>query len=199
MTGVIPLPPVRWFHERMKATEILVHEHELILRGVAVLERLARRANAGQDVPAGDARSLIEFIRTFADGCHHAKEEGVLFPAMIAAGIPAQGGPVAVMLGEHDQGRAAVKAMDSAVAGFGADPGAPVAFASAAFAYSTLLTNHIFKENNVLFRMADQVIPASQDAAMVAAYAEHEAKVTGPGEHERFHAMIDALERAYPG
>jgi len=182
----------------MQATEILMQEHELILRGVAVLERMARRANAGQDVPAGDARSIIEFIRKFADGCHHAKEEGVLFPAMIAAGIPAQGGPVAVMLGEHDQGRAAVKAMDEAVAGFGRNPAASAAFASAAFAYATLLTNHISKENNVLFRMAAQIIPASKDAEMVAAYAEHEARVTGPGEHERFHAMIDALEQAYP-
>jgi hemerythrin-like domain-containing protein len=183
----------------MKATEILIREHELILRGVAVLERMARRANAGQDVPAGDALSIIEFIRKFADGCHHAKEEGVLFPAMIAAGIPEQGGPVGVMLAEHDQGRAAVKGMDTAVGGFGSDPGALDAFASAAFAYSTLLTNHIFKENNVLFRMADQVIPASKDAEMLAAYDEHEARVTGPGEHERFHAMIDALERTYQG
>jgi hemerythrin-like domain-containing protein len=182
----------------MKATEILIREHELILRGVAVLERMARRANAGQDVSAGDARSIIEFIRKFADGCHHAKEEGVLFPAMIAAGIPAQGGPVAVMLTEHDQGRAAVKAMDHAVAGFGGDAAAPGIFASAAFAYTSLLTNHIFKENNVLFRMADQVIPESKDAELVAAYDEHEARVTGPGEHERFHAIIDALEHAYP-
>jgi hemerythrin-like domain-containing protein len=106
---------------------------------------------------------------------------------------------VAVMLGEHDQGRAAVKAMDQAVAGFGSDPAAPEAFSSAAFAYSSLLTSHIFKENNVLFRMAAQIIPASKDAEMVAAYDEHEAKVTGPGEHERFHAIIDALEQAYPG
>src|SRR5512139_1069947 len=136
MTGVIPLPPVPWFHERMQATDILIHEHELILRGVAVLERMARRANAGQDVPAGDARSIIEFIRKFADGCHHAKEEGVLFPAMIAAGIPPQGGPVAVMLSEHEQGRAAVKSMDQAVAGFGSRPDAHAAFASAAFAYA---------------------------------------------------------------
>jgi hemerythrin-like domain-containing protein len=183
----------------MKATETLMREHELILRGVAVLERMARRANAGQAVPAGDARSIIEFIRKFADGCHHAKEEGVLFPAMAAAGIPAQGGPVAVMLAEHEQGRAAVKAMDHAVSGFDGTPGAAEAFASAAFAYTTLLTNHIFKENNVLFRMADQVIPASRDAELLAAYDEHEARVTGPGEHERFHAMIDALEQAYPG
>ena len=183
----------------MNATAILIHEHELILRGVTVLERMARRANAGQAVPPGDASAIIEFIRKFADGCHHAKEEGVLFPAMIAAGIPAQGGPVAVMLAEHDQGRAAVKAMDHAVAGFGSGQGALEAFASAAFAYTSLLTNHIFKENNVLFRMADQVIPASKDAELVAAYDEHEARVTGPGEHERFHAIIDALEHAYPG
>jgi len=183
----------------MKATEILIREHDLILRGVAVLERMARRANAGQAVPADDARSMIEFIRKFADGCHHAKEEGVLFPAMEAAGIPKQGGPIGMMLLEHDQGRAAVRAMDQAVSGFGTDPGALEAFARAAFAYANLLSNHISKENNVLFRMADQVIPPSQDAALVAAYDEHEAKVSGPGEHERFHAMIDALELAYPG
>jgi hemerythrin-like domain-containing protein len=118
---------------------------------------------------------------------------------MEAAGIPKQGGPIGMMLAEHDEGRAAVRAMDQAVSGFGTDPGALEAFARAAFAYASLLSNHIFKENNVLFRMADQAIPPSQDAAMVAAYDEHEAKVTGPGEHERFHAMIDALERSYPG
>jgi hemerythrin-like domain-containing protein len=183
----------------MKATEILIHEHELILRGVAVLERMARRASSGQAVPTGDAQSIIEFIRKFADGCHHAKEEGVLFPAMQAAGVPSQGGPIGVMLSEHEQGRAAVRAMDEAVSGFDADPGAPDAFARAAFAYASLLSNHIFKENNVLFRMADNVIPAAQDAALVAAYDEHEAKVTGPGEHERFHAIIDRLEQVYPG
>jgi hemerythrin-like domain-containing protein len=183
----------------MRATEILIHEHELILRGVAVLERMARRTTSGQLVPAGDARSIIDFIRKFADGCHHAKEEGVLFPAMQAAGVPGQGGPIGVMLSEHEQGRAAVQAMDEAVSGFGSDPDAPGAFGRAAFAYASLLSNHIFKENNVLFRMADSVIPASQDAALVAAYDEHEAKVTGPGEHERLHAIIDRLEQAYPG
>jgi hemerythrin-like domain-containing protein len=182
----------------MKATEILIREHELILRGVAVLEHMARRASAGRSVPADDARSIIEFIRKFADGCHHAKEEGVLFPAMEAAGIPKEGGPIGMMLLEHDQGRAAVKAMDQAVPGFGTDPGAFEAFASAALDYAFLLKNHISKENNVLFRMANSAIPPSRDAAMVAAYDEHEAKVSGPGEHERFHAMIDGLEKTYP-
>ena len=182
----------------MKATEILIREHDLILRGLRVLERMARAANAGADVPAGDARAMIEFIRKFADGIHHAKEEGVLFPAMEAAGIPKQGGPIGVMLSEHDQGRAAVGRMDEAVSAFGADPAAPEAFARAAFDYTTLLSNHIYKENNVLFRMADQRIPTAQDAVMLAAYDEHEAKVAGPGGYERYLAVVEGLEQKYP-
>ena len=181
----------------MKATEILIREHDLILRGIRVLEAMARLANAGTAVPAADARVIIEFIRKFADGIHHAKEEGVLFPAMQAAGIPNQGGPIGMMLTEHDEGRAAVRKMDEAVSAFGTGPAALEAFSRAAFDYSTLLSNHIFKENNVLFRMADQVIPTAQDAVMVAAYGEHEAKVAGPGEHARYHAIVEALEATY--
>jgi len=182
----------------MKATEILIREHDLILRGLRVLEALARTANAGPGANAADARSMIEFIRKFADGIHHAKEEGVLFPAMEAAGIPKQGGPIGVMLSEHDQGRAAVGRMDEAVSAFGADPAAPEAFARAAFDYTTLLSNHIYKENNVLFRMADQRIPTAQDDVMLAAYDEHEAKVAGPGGYERYLAVVEGLEQKYP-
>jgi hemerythrin-like domain-containing protein len=182
----------------MRATEILAHEHELILRAVAVLDRMAERASTGTTVPASDVRAIIEFIRKFADGCHHAKEEGVLFPALIAAGVPRDGGPIAVMLHEHDLGRAAVHAMDQAVSGFGSDSNSPHAFAQAARSYTALLSNHILKENNVLFRIADQLIDPSRDAELVQAYDEHELRVTGPGEHERFHALIDRLEEAYP-
>jgi len=181
----------------MKATEILIREHDLILRGIRVLEAMARIANNATPVPAADAGAIIDFIRKFADGIHHAKEEGVLFPAMEAAGIPRQGGPIGMMLMEHDEGRAAVRKMDEAVSAFGTGPAALEAFSRAAFDYSTLLSNHIFKENNVLFRMADQVIPSAQDAVMVAAYDEHEAKVAGPGERERFQAVIETLEMAY--
>ncbi|MCX6544889.1 MAG: hemerythrin domain-containing protein [Acidobacteria bacterium] len=183
----------------MKATEILMHEHELIMRGVTVLDRMADKAESGQPVPVADANAIIEFIRKFADGCHHAKEEGVLFPAMEAAGMPRDGGPIAVMLAEHDQGRAAVKAMSAAASAFGASAEPLAQFARAARAYANLLTNHIHKENNILFRMADQVIGAHKDAEILQAYDEHEARVTGPGEHERFHKVIDELEAAYPG
>ena len=183
----------------MQATDILIREHDLILRGIRVLEAMARLANAATPVPESDARAIIEFIRKFADGSHHAKEEGVLFPAMEAFGIPNQGGPIGMMLIEHEQGRAAVRKMDEAVSAFGTGPAALEAFSQAAFEYSTLLSNHIFKENNVLFRMADQRIPTAQDAVMVAAYGEHEAKVSATGAYERYQTVVEALEAKYGG
>ncbi len=183
----------------MRATEILISEHNLILRALTVLDRLAARVEAGRPVPEPAADQLIEFFRTFADACHHAKEEGVLFPALEAAGLPSSGGPVAVMLHEHEMGRAAVRAMAQAAAAAGTDPGAASAYSQAARTFSRLLSSHISKENGVLFPMSESYLAPDQDAALVEAFDEYERKVTGPGEHERFHQLIDALERQYPG
>ncbi|MEI6666718.1 MAG: hemerythrin domain-containing protein [Acidobacteriota bacterium] len=175
-----------------------MREHELILRGVAVLERMATRATAGRAVPAGDANAIIYFIRNFADGCHHAKEEGVLFPAMEAAGMPRQGGPIGVMLAEHDQGRAAVKTMADAVNLFEMSPDSQGVFARAAGAYASLLTSHIDKENTILFRMADRMIGPTQDDDLVRAYGVHEAQATDSDVHERSLKLVEQLETAYP-
>lgn len=71
----------------MKATEILMEEHEVILRVLTALEMELVKLKAGKSKPAFYV-DAAEFIKGFADGCHHAKEEGVLFKYMEAAGIP---------------------------------------------------------------------------------------------------------------
>ncbi len=182
----------------MRATDILVSEHALILRALTILDRVAARVEAGRPVPQQTAEQLIDFFKRFADACHHAKEEGVLFPALAAAGLPSDGGPVAVMLHEHELGRTAVRAMAQALASTGSDPAAAAAYSQAARTFSRVLSSHISKENGVLFPMSENFLAPEQDATLVEAFEEHERKVTGPGEHERFHAMIDALEMAYP-
>ena len=90
----------------MQATDILMQEHEVILRVIGALEIETDRLAAGQDVRPGFFLDAADFIKGFADGCHHKKEEGVLFEAMTAAGLPQQSGPIGVMLAEHEQGRA---------------------------------------------------------------------------------------------
>ena len=97
----------------MDAIETLMDEHELIL---AALDRLDAfhadlEAGTGTDAAAERVAGFVNFFTEFVDEIHHIKEEDLLFKAMADHGFPVEGGPIAVMLGEHDQGRALVDVM----------------------------------------------------------------------------------------
>src|SRR5512146_1539625 len=95
-------------------TAALVHEHVLIKRMLALLERNAPRTAQGSYKDYRFYLDGVDFIRNYADRFHHAKEEDVLFTALIANGMPREHSPVAAMLMEHNQGRAFVRAMEEA-------------------------------------------------------------------------------------
>jgi hemerythrin-like domain-containing protein len=90
----------------MSATDDLRTDHRAIERMLAILETAAQRIDQGVRVPPDVFRQGVDFVRNFADRCHHAKEEENLFPRMEARGVPRDGGPIGVMLFEHDEGRA---------------------------------------------------------------------------------------------
>ena len=98
----------------MTPTDVLKQEHRVIEQVLACLAVLADRADAGRLDP-GDARQAIDFLQVFADRCHHAKEENVLFPRMEARGFSRERGPTGVMLHEHELGRQAIRAMLAAL------------------------------------------------------------------------------------
>jgi hemerythrin-like domain-containing protein len=182
----------------MKATAILVHEHEVIGQALAVLDAVALRLAAGESVPAETLANLLEFFVVFADRCHHAKEEGILFPALEAAGVPRDGGPIGVMLDEHEEGRNLVgRLRQDAAAAAGGDAHARRRFAEAAHEYVVLLEGHILKENQVLFPAADTRLTERDDRKITAAFERHEELEMGPGVHERFHRMLDELATRY--
>jgi hemerythrin-like domain-containing protein len=99
----------------MKPTEALKKEHEAIKLMLRILEEVSERLESGEKVGPERPESILEFIRVFADKCHHGKEEGLLFPAMEKVGIPRARGPIGVMLFEHKEGRNFVKGMSEAV------------------------------------------------------------------------------------
>lgn len=130
-------------------TDVLRDEHRVILNALGVLESAADRLAAGGTLPDGWWDRAVAWLRRFADASHHAKEERALFPAMVKAGIPAEGGPIGVMLNEHEHGRALIRAMAA---------GDATGRVVAAREYIRLLRQHIDKENEVLFPMADAVL-----------------------------------------
>lgn len=160
----------------MKATQILMEEHRAIERALAVLDAAAARMEAGEGVPTTLLLRTLEFIRLFADRCHHGKEEGFLFPALQRSGLPMDGGPLAVMNAEHDDGRALVRVMGEALDGIATgDDGARPEFCRAARDFSALLRAHIQKEDHILFVMAGMRIPPAEQERLAGEFANAEA------------------------
>ena len=182
----------------MGATDTLREEHEVIQRMLAVLEAAASRLTTGEDVSPQVFVGAIDFVRTFADGCHHHKEEEALFPALEARGMPREGGPVGVMLTEHDEGRRLIRELDAAVGRLAdRDPGARADIGQAVREYVALLRDHIAKENDVLFPMADRILTAEEQRQLSDSFERIEQEQAGPEVHERFHRLVEELERQF--
>lgn len=181
----------------MKATQTLKHEHDVIRQALGVLDALAVRIVANDLPPATDLAGLLEFFAVFADGCHHVKEETILFPALEAAGLPHGQGPLAVMLEQHDHGRRLVAQLRRELPDLEGDAAARRRFADAAREYVALLEQHITIENEVLFPGADAMLSEARDGEIAAAFDRHEEREMGADVHRRFHRMLDELTRRY--
>ena len=181
-------------HHSEKATGLLSDEHRVIERVLAAVERLTTKPATEFLQPW---KMALDFVRHFADQCHHIKEEKVLFPALEEHGIPTEGGPVGMMLQEHEEGRSYVRAMFDALGKIEAgDRSAQAALCDNAKQYLRLLREHIQKEDDILFRMADEVIPADEQKQLLEKFEIHEAEEVGTGVHEKYLRIVEQLESA---
>jgi hemerythrin-like domain-containing protein len=182
----------------MKPTEILKEEHQLILSMLQVIDTVCAKLESGEKVKPEHCADMIDFIRNFADKCHHAKEEKLLFPAMEKAGIGRENGPIGVMLAEHTAGRHFAKGMDEALAEMKTgDSVATSKFVQDATSYINLLDGHIIKENNVLFMMADERLSAKQQEELLKGFDRVEREEIGAGVHEKYHEVLHRLQGIY--
>jgi hemerythrin-like domain-containing protein len=132
---------------------------------------------------------LIFFLKTFADKCHHGKEEDYIFKELVARGIPNEGGPIGVMLQEHQQGREYISIMNKSL-----ETKDLINFKANAAKYRDHMRNHIDKENNALFVMADKLLDDARQNELFEKFEVHEETVIGHGIHEELHSMIHQWE-----
>ena len=178
----------------MTPTETLKHEHQVILMVLDAAERDAQAAGRGEKISGDRAREILDFIRTFADKCHHAKEEKLLFVRMQERGMSGNSGPIAVMLHEHNLGRNAVRATAEALPeAEKGDREALAAFAENLQSYVNLLREHIYKEDNVLYPMADRLLTPEDQSWLDAEFERVEVEEIGEGTHEKYHELAHQL------
>lgn len=176
--------------------EDLKSEHRIIERALAALERATERLTHGVDVPVNTLEQALSFVRGFADGCHHAKEEHGLFPVLSSKSPAIEGGPVRVLTEDHEAGRGLMRDLERALEAMraGRAEGAPEA-ARALKSYTHMLRRHIAKEEEILFPLSEGLLTA-EDAARLEARFRSVEEETGAGAHARYEAMVAELEAA---
>ncbi len=171
-----------------------MQEHRLIEQVLDCLEEAAGRLEDGEEIDPDFFIDAAEFVAGFADGSHHRKEEDILFVAMTAKDMPEDTGPVAVMRHEHEEGRRYTAGFRSAAEQMKTgDTGASMEVIRNAFDYVNLLREHIVKEDNVLFPMADQVLAADEMQQVSREFERILAEDEKSGQIARYQALVDKL------
>lgn len=176
------------------ASEDLIQEHESILYGLKILEKMIEIYTRNREINYNDVKEIVNFFKLFADKCHHGKEEMLLFPVMERSGILKENGPIGQMLYEHDKGRNYIRLMEE-----GLQKKQLEFFIENAFKYINLLRNHITKENDILFPLGDGRIPPDIQKNLLEAFEKHEETVMGKGTHEKLHELLHAFTNKYLG
>jgi hemerythrin-like domain-containing protein len=173
----------------MVATGALKQDHRVIEKMLRVLELMSKKLENGETVPLDILNKAIDFIRNFADNYHHGKEEDILFRRMEEKGFAVEGGPIAVMLEEHNTGRGYTRAMSAEIDKYtSGDNNAGKDIAENARNYVRLLTTHIMKEDNILYTMADRILPGNQQEQLLIEFASVEKDRLGD---ERLHYYLN--------
>jgi hemerythrin-like domain-containing protein len=182
------------------AIEQLKKEHEAIKIMLQILEKVCERLSAGNKVDPEHLKQILEFFQVFADKCHHGKEEELLFPILEEAGVPKEGGPIGVMLNEHNLMRGYVKDLADAVGCYQAGEEKAVSLiVRPASSYIATLRQHIDKENNILFKMAEMHLSEDQQKELLEQFESVEIEKIGAGKHEELHSVLEHLEGVYLG
>jgi hemerythrin-like domain-containing protein len=177
-----------------RATDNLISDHQLIEEAMDVMEQITMSENPEPE----HLETIVTFIREFADVCHHAKEEGLLFPKLVEKGMPSRQGPIGVMLMEHDKGRGYVKAMAENVTLYknGNKDALQDVYLNMK-GYISLLRDHIQKENNILFRMTDNYLDEEEQKELIDQFSHSEASSDGYQKKQQFIASLKEITAVY--
>ncbi len=171
-------------------TDLLTTDHEMTER---VIDALTRAFAA----PAPPSKALVadavDYFVSYVDECHNRKEEEHLFPLIERLGIPRHGGPLGVMLQEHEESKRLVAQFASLGRQYaGGDESALAALKATFDEYGTLLKNHYWKENDILYPMARRVMSPADAQAVVAGIEKVEAAIGGDT-RKCYYALADRI------
>ncbi len=171
-------------------TKLLMRDHETSEKVFEAGERaFAKPEGPDREMVA----KLLEYLTDYVHSVHNKKEEDHLFPLLEQRGIPRHGGPLAVMLQEHEQTTEQLAEFEVQAKAY-ADGGGDLDELRRLYAaFIDLLKNHYWKENDILYPMAQRVMSEEDGAAVVAGIEAVEA-AAGPDTRAKYYALAEELQ-----
>jgi len=165
----------------MDSIKLMMDEHKTIKKGLAIIRKMSISILDDGEIPYDNFKTIIEFMRNYADKHHHNKEEGILFKKMqVELGAKTVDAPLSGMYIEHDYGRLFIKTLEQALERVKAsDKDSRVDIIANAIAYTDLLNRHIEKEDKVIYTFARRALntDAIKDVDDKCEEIEHAAEV----------------------
>ncbi len=175
--------------------EYLIAEHEMIERGMAVLREQLELMQDNEHDPVKLQRA-VDFLLEFGDKMHNKKEEDFLFPLMYERGIPQEGGPLGVMLMEHEAERTLLQKMLMQVDNLkNATVDQRIEFRNEGLEYLKIRADHIWKENDVLYPMARKFFQEGDNDTLLTEFSRLNTEVYGPEAENIFAQLLIEVEK----
>ena len=140
----------------MSAIDLLINDHKYVSRMLVVIRKVCFNLMENNEIDYEDFDKIISFVRNFADGHHHQKEEIFLFNKMVEhLGDTGKNVITHGMLVEHDLGRSYIRNLIEALEKHkNGNNESKLDIIANSVSYATLLENHIHKEDNIIFNFA---------------------------------------------
>jgi len=171
-----------------------MHEHRVIERMLAVLAR--ELAAAGTDGPV-DSKVIdagTDFIRTYADRCHHGKEEDILFRQLASKNLDADiAAAMADLIADHVHGREMTHTLIEANRRYAeGDLSARSEVVATTQALIDFYPVHIEKEDRHFFKASLEYFSDTEKSQMLRKFDEFDRALI----HAVYLALVESLEQA---
>jgi hemerythrin-like domain-containing protein len=163
----------------------LVEEHGQIKRFLAVLPAVIDRFDARSEADRDLVRGGLDFVRSYADRFHHAKEEDILF-----ACFDPDLDILKAMREDHERGRAHVRAAGEALARCDGE-----GIAANLLGYAGVLAEHIKKEDEILYPWMDRNLSVRQVGELFARFLAVDERFAE--DRKKYESFVERLEDAY--
>ena len=176
----------------MQARGLLMIEHRLIERMLAVIRRALVKAGKTSKIDPWLVDKAIDFFETYADRNHHGKEEDILFRNLDKKGIAGvDQQAMNELIEDHIFCRKTTKTLATANTRY--RDGDTSAFEDIVSCLKELLEvypNHIEKEDKTFFPASRAYFSEEEDQTMLAEFLDFDRKMI----HEKYKSVVDELE-----